>query len=208
MCLQASCPLQPATVISGYVSGFCGPPRTCSSPWTWMSSAGRTQAHPQADPGLRVTLQRQEPSHGCDSLLPPASGSRACRQGRRVPPSSPWRCCWSLAQPLPLTGWAFVLCVRPVCQRRVRLPSARGPWKGEASSSRLARAPSPSLRPLCPVASFLVCGIQGRPGLPGAKGAAPSGKPCPAAAGCPHGQGAKGGPFLLLGGPSWQSCPG
>lgn len=85
---------------------------------------------------------------GCDSLLPPASGSRACRQGRQAPPSSPWRCCRSLAQPLPLTGWACELCVRPVCQQQVRLPSARGPWKVKASSNRSTRAPSPSLRPL------------------------------------------------------------
>lgn len=166
---------------------------------------------PWAPPGLRLPLDVGVVS-GEDAGLPPGGSWAQGRspeagaiprgvtpsclqlQGRRVPPSSPWRCPPSLARPLPPAGQACVLCAWPVCSSKSGCPLRGAPWEGKTSSSRSARAPRPGLRPPpCPAAS------RGR-------GGSTSGKPCPAAAGCPCGQGAKGGPFFCWVAPAGKAA--
>lgn len=169
-----------------------------SAAWGSQSSLVRLWV-PWAPPDLRLPLDVGVVS-GEDAGLPPGGSWAQGRspevgaipggvtpsclqlQGRRVPPSSPWS----------VTGLASArrgpgLC--PVCaaclQQQVRLPSAWGPGR-----ERLPPAGRPE-----PLA--LACGLPAlRPpswcAASRGRGGSTSGKPCPAAAGCPRGQGAKG----------------
>lgn len=88
---------------------------------------------------------------GCNSLLPPAAGSPS---PSLLPVERHWLgLCPPRARP--------VSCVCGLSAAASQAALCLGPREGKTSSSRSARAPRPGLRPPCPAASFLVCGIQG-----------------------------------------------